>query len=312
MLGDSKIEMLYHQIMSIFDFELTDERSSSLRMIYEMHCNESKLPLAVCSPKFSHVHLGYCYTGGNLEYIVTLKEIANDLYDTYTKNGIAITDTEGNRINKQAMTFYILLSSIGNFGRNNNPYYIENDSTYQIKMGKHYIINPKIPYFTISDNLIYLVNQYNIKLSETEYIMLKSINYDYSADGKSYIDKFDFDYQLNATFPQFMLSAVRLAILKGRHAYYNYVHKRTEILNKPSSSKSSPKTDDFLTELNNMSVESPSNLKFKDFELPELDNKMLAKASSKSEKKIKTTLNNKVTKLSESPSEIFDKIFGDI
>lgn len=312
MLGDSKIEQLYNQIMSIFDFDLTDKRSTQLKQIYELQCNESNLPLVVCSPKFSHVHLGYCYVGGNLEYIVNLKQIANDLYDTYTKNDISITDINGNLIDKKFITFYVLLSAIGSFGRGNQPYYVENKVQYQVKSGKHYIINPNLPYMTVSDNLILLATQYGIALSETEYIMLKSINYDYASDGKVYMDKFDFDYQLNATFPHLMLSAVRLALLKGKHNYYNYYAKSNAILTNNATNnniiKPDKPKDTFLDELNGISSDPPKQVQFTDWNSPELDSKSLGEMTKKSEKKIQNTLNNERPK--QSPDEVFDRIFG--
>lgn len=318
MLGNSRIEQLYNQTMSMFEFELTDTRSQKLKELYEM--SDGELPLSVLAPNSRFVHHGYCYTGGLLEYLDDLKTTIRALRKTYSDISLPITDINNNEVSDKNLMTLALISVIGKFGRGSLSYYIPTKKNYQIENGTHYLINPKLAYMSVSDNMFYLLNEKNIQLNETEYLLLKSINYDYTSEAKTYIDKFDFEYQLRGTVVNFMLEAVRIVYLKGKHKYESDYTKKANLIKGTPSVEPTP----VATNLNSGGSTTEATLKkdtafikdlFGDVHTtsPTIDSSKLNPLVAKSEKNMNKVIDNKekpkVSK-QEQYMKAFDDIFG--
>jgi hypothetical protein len=110
------------------------------------------------------------------------------------------------------MIFATLHHDLGKVGDDEMDYYIPNESEWHRKnQGKIYTPNPKLQYMNVSDRSLWLLQKFDVKLNQTEYIGLKLADGMYEEGNKQYYMSFTPDFELQTNLPHIIHQADMLA-----------------------------------------------------------------------------------------------------
>ena len=94
---------------------------------------------------------------------------------------------------------------LGKLGSKGKPYYIANPSDWHIKnQGKVFTANPELTHMTHTDRTMFLLQQYNINVSEAEYFGMKLTDGLYDEDNTKYLKVFDTSKSMKYKIPYIM------------------------------------------------------------------------------------------------------------
>tara|TARA_Y100000310_G_scaffold270538_1_gene284425 strand:- start:521 stop:973 length:453 start_codon:yes stop_codon:yes gene_type:complete len=101
---------------------------------------------------------------------------------------------------------------LGKVGDLENDYYVPNDSEWHRKnQGKIYNHNPNLHYMTVSDRSIWLLNQFDIKISEVEHLGIKLTDGLYDKANEPYLITYLEENQLSWNLPHIVHQADMMA-----------------------------------------------------------------------------------------------------
>ena len=201
MLQAKQIEQNWNSLIQLIEDNFNGERKENLLKMYE-HFKERMM----FAPASSKEHFHNAFPGGYVEHVLNITNAVKKVYQTWKDCGSHINFTE------EEMLFATIHHDLGKVGDIDNDYYIPNESEWHRKnQGKIYTHNPSLQYMNVADRSMWLLQQFGIKLNQTEYIGIKLADGLYDEGNKSYYMSFNPDFELQSNLPHIIHQADMIA-----------------------------------------------------------------------------------------------------
>ena len=125
----------------------------------------------VFMPASSMEHFHNAFAGGYVDHVLRVMDCVDSLHFTWTAMG---ADMAG--YTKEEMMFAAMHHDLGKAGfpgEGNEVYQTETSDWHRKNQGKLYKTNPAIPFAMVPDLSIWLLQEYDVKMSWTEYQAIK-------------------------------------------------------------------------------------------------------------------------------------------
>ena len=213
-------------IKQIFKEDYPDSTRERLLKMY--HDLESRMMLAPASGR-NYYH--NCFPGGYVDHVLRVINSANQIYELWKSNGANVDN-----YTEEEVIFVAMHHDLGKVGDLENDYYTPNESEWHRKnQGKIYTTNPKLQYMNISDRSLWLLQEFNIKLNQTEYIGLKLADGLYDEGNKSYYMSFNPDFELQTNLAYIIHQADMIASKTERDKWKYQTEENKVTITKPTN-----------------------------------------------------------------------------
>ena len=225
MLQAKQIEQNWNSLIQLIEDNFGGERKENLLKMYN-HLKDRMM----FAPASSKEHFHNAFPGGYVEHVLNITNAVRKVYNTWKECGAHINFTE------EEMIFATLHHDLGKVGDDSEDYYIPNESEWHRKnQGKIYTSNPKLQYMNISDRSLWLLQKFDVKLNQTEYIGLRLADGLYEEGNKQYLISFNPDFALNSNLPYIIHQADMIAS-KTEGDKWKYQTEETKVnISKPTN-----------------------------------------------------------------------------
>ena len=176
-LTPEQIQENWNKLRSLINDTFAGERLDNLNKMYDYF--EERMCIAPASGK-EHFH--NAHPGGYVEHVLHITDLVVQIWDLWGKNGATIDDFD-----KEELIFAALHHDLGKVGGLAEDYYVPNESDWHRKnQGLIYRHNPNIQYMTVTDRAIWLLQHFDVKMSENEYLGLRLTDGMYEEANKGY------------------------------------------------------------------------------------------------------------------------------
>ena len=163
-------------IKDTFSEDYPNNRREKLLNMY--HYFEDRMCMAPASGK-EHYH--NAFVGGYVEHVLHVIDCAIQIKEMWKNNGGTINFTD------EELIFAAMHHDLGKVGDLEEDYYIPNESDWHRKnQGLIFSHNPKLQYMTVTDRAIFILNHFEISMTEWEYIGLRLTDGLYEEANKNY------------------------------------------------------------------------------------------------------------------------------
>lgn len=160
------IEETYNEFFKIIDTHFTGERKNRIRSMHESF--GERLAIA---PASSYAHFHNAFPGGYMEHVIRVVKNSLTVYDMFVELGLK-TSTFG----PENIVFVALhhdLGKLGYPGEGNETYLPEPEEWWRKNRGRLYVVNEKVPFMTVQDRSLFLLQHFEIEMSIEEYIAIR-------------------------------------------------------------------------------------------------------------------------------------------
>jgi hypothetical protein len=156
-----------------------DSRAEKLNIMYQEMGEQ-----LISAPASSKAHYHNAFPGGYLDHVVHVCDASLKVATIYKAIGGHVDFT------KQEMIFAALHHDLGKLGNTDGPYYINQDSDWHRKRGELYKHNENIQYMKVTDRSLYLLQQYEIPITEKEFTAIKLSDGMYEDGNAAYLKNY--------------------------------------------------------------------------------------------------------------------------
>ena len=157
-------------------FLADDPRLDKLNEMYETFGEQ-----LITAPASGRVHYHNAFPGGYLDHVVRVADASMKMATIYKSMGGVIDFT------KQEMIFSALHHDLGKLGNEQGAYYLDQDSDWHRKRGEMYKYNENIQYMPVTDRALYILQKFDISVTEKEWIAIKLSDGMYDDGNKAYL-----------------------------------------------------------------------------------------------------------------------------
>ena len=200
-LTEKEILSNWEKLRGIITDTFEGERLEKLNTMYDYF--EERMVLAPASGK-EHFH--YAMVGGYVAHVLHVVDFAVQLKNLWEKNGGKVDFTD------EELIFAAMHHDLGKVGDLENDYYIPNESEWHRKnQGSIFVHNPKLQYMTVTDRAMFLLNHFQVPMTENEYIGLRLTDGLYEEANKSYYISYNPDWALKSNIAYVLHQADMMA-----------------------------------------------------------------------------------------------------
>ena len=201
-LTPEQIQENWNKLIQIINDNFSGERLEKLLKMYDYF--EERMCMAPASGK-EHFH--NAHAGGYVEHVLHITDLAQQIYELWDRNG-AIVDN----FTKEELIFSALHHDLGKVGDLAEDYYTPNDSDWHRKnQGSIYKHNPQLQYMKVPDRGLWLLQHYEVKVTENEYLGIKLTDGLYDEANKSYLMSYNPDFNLRSNMAYILHQADMMA-----------------------------------------------------------------------------------------------------
>lgn len=176
MLNDKKIMENWTVFLDNIAKNLSKKRADRLLLFYNQYDDR-----IITMPWATNNSYSGAYPGGYVHKVNRILDVAFKLNEVFSSSGCEINHT------KEELAFVAINFSLGKFGDENDPLYLDNDNEWKVKnLGEFYKFNPNLPYMKVSDRSIFLLNSIGIRMSYNEFLGVKLSSEIYEDSNKVY------------------------------------------------------------------------------------------------------------------------------
>jgi len=176
-LTAEQIQENWNKLRGIINDTFVEERLDKLNEMYDYF--EERMCIAPASGK-EHFH--NAHAGGYVEHVLHITDLVVQIHELWSKNGATVDD-----FTKEELIFAALHHDLGKVGDLAEDYYTPNDSDWHRKnQGMIYKHNPKIQHMTVTDRALWLLQHFNVSMTENEYLGLRLTDGMYEEANKGY------------------------------------------------------------------------------------------------------------------------------
>ena len=176
-LAAKQISENWTQLQEIIKEAFDDDRLDNIQKLHKHF--EQRMILAPASGVGWYHN---AFPGGYVAHVLNIIDYSLKYFELFKGTGMYVDD-----IDESSVIFAALFHDLGKVGNLEQDYYItHNDEWKARKFHKFYDHNPEIHYMSVTDRSIWILGQFNIKMSESEYLGLRLADGLYNEQNKSY------------------------------------------------------------------------------------------------------------------------------
>ncbi len=200
-LTPEQIQDNWNKLMKLIDDTFEGDRLKNLKDMYTYF--EDRMCVAPASGK-EHYH--NAHVGGYVEHVLHVVDLSVKIRKMWEVEGATIDFTE------EEVVFAALHHDLGKVGDMKKDYYVPQDSDWHRKnQGSIFKHNGDLQFMTVTDRAIFLLNQFNIKMTENEYIGLRLTDGLYEEANKNYYVSYIPERQLKSNIAYVLHQADSMA-----------------------------------------------------------------------------------------------------
>ena len=246
-LTEQQIMDNWDKLIKLIEDTFEGEREEKLLKMYKYF--EDRMSVAPASGKAAYHN---AMVGGYVEHVLHVTDCAVQLKKLWESNGANINFTE------EELIFAAMHHDLGKVGDLTEDYYIPQDSEWHRKnRGEIFKHNPNLQYMTVTDRAIFILNHFQIVMSEWEYIGLRLTDGLYEDANKTYLMSYNPDWSLKSNIAYILHQADMMAThieydewQRGDEEVSNKFKNAVKTEEKPQSTpKLTEKSQDLFEEL---------------------------------------------------------------
>ena len=197
-LSPTKIKENWNKLITIINDTFSGERKEKLINMYNHF--EDRMILA---PASGSEHFHNCFPGGYVQHILNIVHFSKQFYQVWKNNGAYVDN-----FTEEEVVFAAMHHDLGKVGDLENDHYIPNPSDWHRKnQGKIYTPNPELQFMTPPDRGIWILNQFDIKITMNEMIGIKLTDGMYDEGNIQYLKAYAPEKKLKTNMPHILHQA---------------------------------------------------------------------------------------------------------
>ena len=217
-LTPEQIQENWNQLRQLINDTFKGERLDKLNHMYDYF--EDRMCMAPASGK-EHYH--NAHVGGYVEHVLHVIDCAVKLKKLWEDSGATINFSD------EELIFAAMHHDLGKVGDMKNDYYVPQESEWHRKnQGSIFTHNGELQYMTVTDRAIFLLSQFEISMTEWEYVGLRLTDGLYEEANKSYYMTYNPDFSLKSNIAYILHQADSMATLI-EHDNWKSVEQQEEI-----------------------------------------------------------------------------------
>jgi len=217
-LTPEQIQENWNQLRQLINDTFKGERLDKLNHMYDYF--EDRMCIAPASGK-EHYH--NAHVGGYVEHVLHVIDCAVKLKKLWEDGGATINFSD------EELIFAAMHHDLGKVGDMKNDYYIPQESEWHRKnQGSIFTHNGELQYMTVTDRAIWLLQYFEIPMSEWEYVGLRLTDGLYEEANKSYYVTYNPDFSLKSNIAYILHAADSMAT-HIEHDKWKSVEQQEEI-----------------------------------------------------------------------------------
>ena len=215
-LTPEQIQENWNQLRQLINDTFKGERLDKLNHDYF----EARMCVAPASGK-EHYH--NAHVGGYVEHVLHVIDCAVKLKKLWEDSGATINFSD------EELIFAAMHHDLGKVGDMKNDYYVPQESEWHRKnQGSIFTHNGELQYMTVTDRAIFLLSQFEISMTEWEYVGLRLTDGLYEEANKSYYMTYNPDFSLKSNIAYILHQADSMAT-HIEHDNWKSVEQQEEI-----------------------------------------------------------------------------------
>ena len=200
-LTEKQIIENWDKLMKLIEDTFDGERKEKLLEMYKYF--EDRMSIAPASGK-AHYH--NAMVGGYVEHVLHVVDCALKIKKLWEEDGATINFTD------EELIFAGMHHDLGKVGDLEEDYYIPQDSEWHRKnQGSIFKHNPKLQYMSVTDRSFFILQHFQIPMSESEYIGLRLTDGMYEDANKTYYMNYNPDWSLKSNIAYILHQADMMA-----------------------------------------------------------------------------------------------------
>tara|TARA_A100001011_G_scaffold81695_1_gene85032 strand:- start:212 stop:958 length:747 start_codon:yes stop_codon:yes gene_type:complete len=176
-ISAEQIKENWSELQKTIDENFEGERLEKIKALHE-HFQE-RMTLAPASGRAWYHN---AFPGGYVAHVLNIIQWSLSYYELFKAQGMYVDD-----ISKESVVFAAMFHDLGKIGNMEDDYYSPNKDEWRAKkLQEYYNHNPAIHYMTVTDRAIWILNQFGITMTETEYLGVRLADGLYEEANKSY------------------------------------------------------------------------------------------------------------------------------
>ena len=186
-----QLEENWNKLRDLITATFEGERLEKLNKMYDYF--EERMVVAPASGKPNYHN---CYVGGYIDHVLHVTEAAKKLMKVYQEIDAVIDFTE------EELVFSAVHHDLGKVGDLDNEYYlVQEDDWRRKKLNEWFTHNPKLQYMSVTDRALWLLQHFDVKVSEMEYLAIKVSDGMYDDSNKQYLKTFKPENSFHTSLP---------------------------------------------------------------------------------------------------------------
>jgi hypothetical protein len=176
-INAEQIEANWSELRKIINDTFEGERLEKINALHD-HFEERM----VLAPASGRAYYHNAFPGGYVAHVLNIIQWAHKYYELFEQQGMFLDD-----VTPESVTFSAMFHDLGKVGNMDDDYYVTNTDEWRAKkLQEHYNHNPAIHYMTVTDRAVWILNQFQISMTESEYIGMRLADGLYNEQNKSY------------------------------------------------------------------------------------------------------------------------------
>ena len=202
---ETELEENYKAFLNFISDTFDGERKDKL--LYMYGTDDGCLGLrALVAPASGKVHYHNAYAGGYIDHVLNVCRTCQGMKLLFTKLGGEVDFTA------DELMFSALNHDLGKLGDLKGDYYLPEDSEWhQRNQGSMFKINPDIQNMTVPDRAIFLLQHFNVTITQKEYLGIKLADGMYDEASAHYLKSYRLGGELKTLLPKILHWADHMA-----------------------------------------------------------------------------------------------------
>ena len=200
-LTAEQIQENWQKLRNLITNTFEGDRLEKLNKMYDYF--EDRMCMA---PASGTEYFHYAHVGGYVEHVLHVVDCAMKITNLWQSEGATINFTT------EEVIFAALHHDLGKVGDMDKDYYVPQESEWHRKnQGSIFTHNGELQYMTVTDRAIFLLGQFQIPMSENEYIGLRLTDGLYEEANKSYYISWNPEWSLKSNIAYILHQADSMA-----------------------------------------------------------------------------------------------------
>ena len=191
MINQEQMDNNWTELMSIIDKYFEGEQKENILKLHSDFEDEYKTAPASGRPNYHN-----CFKGGYLDHILHVIKNSLMIKKLYEKNGVKSIHTDSD------VVLAAMFHDLGKLGDGTQPYYkYQTDDWRRKKLNEWFTHNPELQYMSVTDRAIWLLQHFDIKISQLEFLAIKVSDGMYDEANQQYLKTYKPENSFHSSLP---------------------------------------------------------------------------------------------------------------